>query len=344
MSIAGRASADGPRHAVRPRLSPAVARIRGRVRDAVADLAPDALVLVASSGGPDSLALAAAAAFVAPRRGLRCGAVTVDHGLQPDAAHHAERTAATLRELGLDPVEVLTVTVNGPGGTEAAARRARYTAIDDAARRLGAGRVLLGHTMDDQAETVLLGLARGSGARSLAGMPAASGIYGRPLLALPRQCTLEACAALGLSPWHDPHNRDPRFTRVRVRTSVLPVLERELGPGVAEALARTAAQLRDDADALDEWAGRAIEALRRPDGGLDIASLAELPRAVRTRVIRAAALAAGSPPSDMVARHVAAVDALITDWHGQRHVELPGGVVARRSGRPPALFLAPPRG
>ncbi len=164
--------------------------------------------------------------------------------------------------LGLDPVEVLAVTVGTSGGPENAAREARYAALSEAAGRLGAAAVLLGHTRDDQAETVLLRLARGSGTRSLAGMPARTGIYRRPLLELGRGTTVAACAALGLVPWEDPHNLDGRYARVRVRRRLLPALEDELGPGVAEALARTAGLCRDDADALDAWAeeayGRAV--------------------------------------------------------------------------------------
>ena len=188
--------------------------------------------------------------------------------------------------------------------------------------------VLLAHTRDDQAETVLLGLARGSGGRSLAGMDARSGRYRRPLLALDR-ATVRA-AVEGLPVWDDPHNDDPAFARVRVRHAALPALEDALGPGVAAALARTAALLRADADALDEWAARAGADVTGPDGSLDVAALAALPLAVRSRVVRAAALAAGAPPSDLRAEHVEAVDALVTGWHGQGPLELPGRVTARR--------------
>src|SRR5262252_7260377 len=227
---------------------PAVAAVRLGVRCTLVGLERGTLVLAACSGGPDSLALAAALAFEAPRLGLRAGGVTVDHGLQPGSADQAARVAAILRGLGLDPVACLRAEVTGRGGgagypgPEAAARQARYAVIEAAAVECGAAAVLLGHTMDDQAETVLLGLARGSGARSLAGMQADSGRYLRPLLGLRRAETRAACAALGLEPWHDPHNADPGYARVRVRTRLLPALEDELGPGVAEALARTADQ------------------------------------------------------------------------------------------------------
>jgi tRNA(Ile)-lysidine synthase len=311
-------------------LSPAVASVRNAVRTAVDGLAPGDLVLAACSGGPDSLALAAGLAFVAPRAGLRAGAVTVDHSLQQGSADRAAEVTAVLRGLGLDPVRAVTVTADGPGGPEAAARAARYTALEKAAADLGASAVLLGHTLDDQAETVLLGLARGSGPRSLAGMPARRGVFLRPLLGVRRTVTAAACAALGLSPWTDPHNSDRRFARVRVRLDALPALEDALGPGVAEALARTADQLRDDAEVLEEIA--AAERVRG-DSPMSAASLAALPAAVRTRVLRSAALAAGCPAGALTAAHIARIEELVTAWHGQRGVDLPGGVRAlRRSG------------
>ncbi|MFJ5233372.1 tRNA lysidine(34) synthetase TilS [Kitasatospora sp. NPDC088391] len=288
------------------------------------------LVLVAVSGGADSMALATATAFEAPKLGLRVGAVTVDHGLQDGSAERAELVAVRLRELGLDPVEAVAVRVGREGGPESAARDARYAALDRAAERHGALAVLLGHTRDDQAETVLLGLARGSGARSLAGMPAQKGRYRRPLLELDRAATRQACTAQSIPVWDDPHNTDPAYTRSRVRHEVLPVLEKHLGGGVVEALARTARLFRDDADALDQWAALAEHDLRAPDGALDADKLAELPPAVRRRVLRRAALRAGSPGGDLFARHLEAVDLLVTGWRGQGPLHLPGGVEAVR--------------
>jgi tRNA(Ile)-lysidine synthase len=312
-------------------LPPPVAKVRNAVRVSLAGRKPGDLVLAACSGGQDSLALAAALAFVAPRAGLRAGAVTVDHGLQEGAAERAAEVAATLRGLGLDPVRTATVTVAGPGGPEAAARAARYAALEAAAADVGAVAVLLGHTLDDQAETVLLGLARGSGPRSLAGMPARRGLFVRPLLGVRRSVTAAACAALGLSAWSDPHNADRRFARVRVRLDALPALEEALGPGVAEALVRTAGQLRDDAEVLEQIA---VSERERGDTPMSAASLAGLPGALRTRVLRSAALEAGCPSGALSAVHVARIEELVTDWHGQRGVDLPGGVrAARRSGK-----------
>jgi tRNA(Ile)-lysidine synthase len=295
---------------------PAVARVRSAVREALDGVPPGELVLVACSGGADSLALAGALAFVAARAGWRAGGVTVDHGLQEGSAERAREVVGVLRGLGLEPVESVAVSVGRAGGPEAAARKARYTALAEAAERLGAATVLLGHTLDDQAETVLLGLARGSGARSLAGMAPRTGRYRRPLLGLTRAEVRRACLAMGFSPWDDPHNEDRAYTRVRVRREVLPLLERELGPGIAEALARTADQLRDDADALDAWAARVLEEAGDFPHALEVETLEGLPRAVRSRV------------------HVAALERMVTAWRGQRGVDLPGGLRAiRRYGK-----------
>ncbi|MBF8186514.1 tRNA lysidine(34) synthetase TilS [Nonomuraea sp. K274] len=314
---------------------PAVADVRRAVREALADVQEGALVLAACSGGADSLALAAALGFAAPRMGLRAGLLTVDHQLQPGSADRARTVASLAPGLGLDPAEVLTVTVGAAGGPEAAARDARYAALAAAADRLAAAAVLLGHTRDDQAETVLLGLARGSGPRSLSGMAATAGRYRRPFLTIPRATTVAACQALGLAPWDDPHNEDPRYTRVRVRRRVLPVLEEELGPGVAEALARTAAMAREDADALDRWAESAYQDCALSDIGgsvtLAVPEVEKLPDAVRRRVLRRAAIEAGAPSGALSATHVLAADRLITRWRGQKAVDLPGGLsVIRR--------------
>lgn len=302
---------------------------------------PDPLLLVACSGGADSLALAAATAFVAPRLGLRVAGAVVDHGLQVGSAQVAGTAAGQvgrmLREHGLpETVEVARVQVpQTAAGPEADARRARYAALADVAGRLGAGAVLLGHTLDDQAEQVLLGLARGSGARSLAGMrPARTWgdppvLLGRPFLGLTRVQTVQACAELGLEPWADPHNTDPRYTRVRARQA-LADLETDLGPGLAAGLARTADLLHDDADALDEVSAAAYLDLGEPPW--EVGRLAGLPRAVRTRLWRRLALAAGSPGTDLTSEHLLAVDTLVTAWRGQGPLHLPGGVRARREG------------
>ncbi|MFE9170807.1 tRNA lysidine(34) synthetase TilS [Streptomyces kebangsaanensis] len=296
---------------------------------------PAPLVLVACSGGADSMALASALAFEAPRLGIRAGGITVDHRLQDGSGRRADEVAQRLRELGLDPVEAIAVTVGRDGGPEAAARDARYAALDAAAERHGAHAVLLGHTRDDQAETVLLGLARGSGIRSLSGMAAVSGAggrYRRPFLHIDRQTARTACMVQSLPVWDDPHNTDPAYTRSRLRHEGLPALEKALGKGVVGALARTAQLSRDDADALDAWASHAETAVRDDAGRLECAKLHELPPAVRRRILRRAAIEAGAPAGSLFARHIEEVDRLITGWRGQGAINLPGRVVAQRQG------------
>ncbi|MET1044901.1 MAG: tRNA lysidine(34) synthetase [Microbacteriaceae bacterium] len=359
----------------RPRLTPAMADVRRAVRQSLRPLS-GGVVLVALSGGADSLALAAATAFEARRAGIRAGAVIVDHALQDRSADVAAQAARQATDLGLDPVIVTRVFVDGEGGPEAAARDARYRAIGDAAARTGAVAVLLGHTLDDQAETVLLGLARGSGAASLQGMapsatlaipaapvptPGALPVPGevgesvlpdasegphsrpharprdiqllRPLLGIRRATTRQFCADSGLTPWDDPHNDDPGYTRVRVRSRVLPLLEAELGPGVAEALARTADQLREDNAALDRFADEMAEELAEiAEAGisLPVGALAANPPALRNRLIR---LAVQSEFHVSLSRqHTLEIARLVTDWHGQGPLEAPGIRVERAGG------------
>ncbi|MFD9564555.1 tRNA lysidine(34) synthetase TilS [Streptomyces sp. NPDC059994] len=293
------------------------------------------LVLVACSGGADSMALASALVFESRKLSVRAGAVTVDHGLQSGSDQRAAEVAARLTAMGLDPVEAVAVKVGREGGPEAAARDARYAALDAAAERHGAAAILLGHTRDDQAETVLLGLARGSGTRSLSGMAAVSGAHGRyrrPFLQIDRHTARKACLVQSLPVWDDPHNTDPAYTRSRLRHEGLPALEKALGKGVVEALARTAELSRDDADALDAWAAEADPVVRDEAGELLCGKLYGLPAAVRRRVLRKALIQAGSPAGSLFARHVEEVDRLITGWRGQRAINLPGRVEARRQG------------
>lgn len=352
-----------------------MAAVRSAVRRVLSALPEEATVLVACSGGADSLALAGAVAFEAPRMGRGAGAVTVDHGLQEGSARRAQEVSGVLRGLGLDPVQVRTVAVGREGGPEASARRARYGALEEAADSCSPAAVLLGHTLDDQAETVLLGLARGSGARSLAAMAPRTARYARPLLELERATVHRACDQMGLAPWDDPHNHDARFARSRVRHEALPALEKSLGPGIAAALARTAGMLRADTEALDQLAGQLrTEAERGPAPAADTAAetevgaghpaahagrsdrddhgpapgdpgsespvqcgpqlavgpLAAAPAALRTRVLRRAALSAGCPAGALNARHVHELERLVTEWRGQSHIDLPGGIRGRR--------------
>ncbi|GAB2741555.1 tRNA lysidine(34) synthetase TilS [Salinifilum aidingensis] len=299
----------------------AVRRLLGRSRvPAEYRTAP---LAVACSGGADSLALAAAAVHEA--RGREVHGLVVDHGLQSGSAAVAERAAEQLRESGCTAVRVLPVEVTGSGGLEAAARRARYAALRRA--RPEGSLVLLGHTLDDQAESVLLGLGRGSGARSLAGMRAWDPPWVRPLLGVRRETTAAACAALGLRPWQDPHNADARFARVRLRTEALPLLDGILRGGVHAALGRTAEQLREDADALDAWAAETLGRVATDDG-LDASALARCPAALRRRVLRDWLRGRGA--GALTDAHLRAADRLVGDWRGQGGHLLPGGLVVRR--------------
>ena len=234
--------------------------------------------------------------------------------------------------MGYGKVLTQKVVVTTESGLEAGARDARYQALSACAAQEKAAKVFLGHTRDDQAETVLLGLARGSGTRSLSGMAMENGIYIRPLLHITRAQTVSACKELGIDAWNDPHNGNTEFSRVRVRTEVLPLMEEKLGPGISAALARSASILRDDADALDEIAQSEISTSDLTN--LDCEHLSSLSRAIRSRVLRAALYAAGAPSGSITAEHLAAVEALVTSWRGQGEVSLPGGVkVERISGR-----------
>ncbi|MEB4207569.1 tRNA lysidine(34) synthetase TilS [Mycobacterium sp. 94-17] len=299
----------------------AVDRLRAAVEAFVKTHLPDVEQwCVALSGGPDSLALTAVAARLRPT-----AAVVVDHGLQPDSAAVAENARAQAISLGCVAAQVIPVRVGDRGGPEAAARAARYTALS----AYHTGPVLLGHTLDDQAETVLLGLGRGSGARSIAGMRPYDPPWCRPLLGVRRAVTHAACGELGLAPWHDPHNTDRRFTRTRLRTEVLPLLEDVLGGGVAEALARTATSLREDCELIDTLAARALPETKA-DSGLRVPMLATLDAPVRRRVIRAWLLAGGA--TNLTDKQIRGVDALVAGWHGQ------GGVAVGSSLQGERLF------
>jgi tRNA(Ile)-lysidine synthase len=316
----------------RPRLTAAIADVRRAVRESLelAGVRQGELVLIACSGGPDSLALAAAAAFEGPRGGIRVGAIVVDHQMQAGSAEVAKATFDKLVALGLEPVEIKTVDVGTSGGPEAAARVARYGALDEAAARLDAVAILLGHTLDDQAETVLLGLARGSGARSLNGMAFHSGRYLRPLLGISRKTVENFCADSKLVPWLDPMNQDPRYTRVRVRKQILPMLETELGPGISDALVRTAEQLREDDEVLttlSEQAFGQVASMKSNAVQLDVQGFQALPLAIRHRVVARALDILDAPTFARV--HILGVDELVDRWHGQKPLTLPGVRVER---------------
>ncbi|WP_018333176.1 tRNA lysidine(34) synthetase TilS [Actinomycetospora chiangmaiensis] len=309
------------------RLPAATAEVRRALRQALPDAGPGP-VLVACSGGADSLALAAAATAVCDD----VHAVVVDHGLQAGSGEVAERARAQLAGLGVAARVRAVVVGTGPDGPEGEARRVRYAALREASDALGGVPVLLGHTLDDQAETVLLGLGRGAGARSLAGMRPWDPPWCRPLLGVRRATTRQACVEAGLQPWDDPHNDDPRYTRVRLRHEVLPLLEDVLAGGVASALARTAAQLADDDAALTALAEEVRRAAEDDDGGLAAPVVGKEPAAVRRRVLRAWLAARGVRGWDEA--QLRAVDALVARWRGQGPPSLPGGLeVIRTRGR-----------
>ena len=300
--------------------------LRQGILASLSDLEAGDLVLVGLSGGADSLSLLKCALHVGRERTISVGAVIIDHQLQAESATTSNRVAGIARELGADPVLVINVDVAkgaSSGGMEAAARNARRTAFSNVLTEHKAKAILLGHTLEDQGETVLLGLARGSGARSLSGMRAKEGIYRRPFLGITRQIVRDEVADLDV--FEDPHNSDLKYSRVRVRNLVLPVMETQLGPGVTQALARSADLLRDDADALDALARFEITRV-----GDDVNLLGALPRAIRTRVIRQLAITNGCPINDLTRDHVLAVDALLTNWHGQGALNLPGAVSVER--------------
>lgn len=352
----------------------AVTSARLALRDTLSDLAPGSTIAVACSGGADSLAVACELVFVARKEGWRTAALLVDHGMQDGSAEVTHNAARTCERLGVDIIRTARIDVatgNGSGGPEAAARTGRYAALTNMAEEIGAAAVLLGHTIDDQAETVLLGLARGSGTKSLAGMRPQIGLFRRPFLGLSRADTEAICANAKLDFWVDPTNLHAHGgpLRSQVRGRVLPLLDEVLGPKMTETLARTARQLQDDSDVLDHLAdqlfaearvGKALvgQALSRQslapepdarDAGetanltevtLALEPLKNAPRALRTRALRMAALVAGVPAGSLNFRHIEEIERLITHWHGQQPISLPGAFSAARvTGR--ITFQAP---
>ncbi|WP_310961484.1 tRNA lysidine(34) synthetase TilS [Nocardioides terrisoli] len=313
----------------------AVAAVRLAIRPYL-KVEPGEAVLVACSGGADSLALLAGCVFEARKAALRVVGVTVDHGLQDGSAGHTEQVVSQMALLGADETASIRVTVDArTGGVEAGAREARYAALGQLAEHFEARLVLLGHTLDDQAETVLLGLTRGSGARSLQGMrrqyvEQGSRVgFARPLLDLTRAETEAACRAQGIEWWTDPHNADPRFVRSRIRHTVMPTLERELGPGIAAALARTAEQLREDLELIDPLVDDAYQRARLDDG-IDLDAVDGAGEAIRSRLVRRAAVEAGATPSDLTRSHVLAMLRLVGT--SGKEVQLPGFVTAYAEG------------
>jgi tRNA(Ile)-lysidine synthase len=301
-------------------------------------------IAIGVSGGADSMALACATILEAKQSGIDLIAVIVDHNLQEGSDRVAEFAAQQLFAAGISSVIIKKVDVELTDGIEASARRARYLAFQEVIDEINPNYFLLAHTLNDQAESVLLGLARGSGTKSLSAMAEVNGKFIRPLLAITRDVTLASCVENSVQVWSDPHNEDPAYLRVRVRNEILPLMEERIGPGIIAALGRSATILRQDSEALDFYANQFLESSAGQElerGQLQVQELAALPAAVRMRVLRAAIFRAGAPLGSLSADHLAPIEALVTDWHGQGRISLPGGVkVERISGR--LSFLVQP--
>ncbi len=317
---------------VRKRLSPAQGLVRHAVRATLAaHTKPGHKVLVAVSGGADSMALAVALEFEAKKLGVEIAAAVIDHSLQKNSSRVAANTSKQLLELGFGEVYVHKVSVGQKGGPEAAAREARYSALETLRKKTKANFVVLGHTASDQAETVLLGLVRGSGPKSLSGMSEKAGTLLRPLLSVERASTEQFCKDSHIKFWSDPHNKNTKYLRVLIRNRVLPFLEKQLGGSVSKSLTRTSNQLREDHEYLDQEALKKFSKLAkvsRSTLSFDAARLSKLPTAIMNRVIKISLDSLGGESSRT---HVLAVANIILSWHGQKPLSLPGVRVVRRS-------------
>lgn len=308
-----------------------ITKARHAVRQTLRSLNPGDQVLVAVSGGADSLLLAYCLNVEGAKESLRISAVVIDHQLQEHSEAVAQQTKNRLQAIGISEIEVIKVDVLKKDGLEADARSARYAALTAAAKKNNAVAIFLGHNQDDLAESVLLGLTQGAGTKSLAGMATHSGLYIRPFLSLAREEINAACVEAGIEYWSDPHNDDERFTRVKIRKQILPLMESQLGPGIKEALARSARIFREDSDALEILTDEIFATIANP-GSIEVELLERLPAALRKRVIRRALAHFGA--TRISSEQLDWVDALISQWHGQGAVALPAGVTARReSGR-----------
>jgi tRNA(Ile)-lysidine synthase len=317
------------------RRPPAVAGVLERVTATAREhqmFVPARTVLVAVSGGPDSVCLVESLSRLRRLFRYRLQVVHVDHGLRPGSAVDAAYVKRLAERLGL-PFH-LRKAGSGPtkgGSVEAWARAQRLSALSEVAREIDASRIALGHTLDDQAETVLLNLVTGSGLRGLSGIAPVSGPYVNPLIEIRRHQVEAFCRSLGLRPRRDPTNLDPRFLRNAIRLKGLPGLERTVGRSLTEPLARTAATLREDAEELTRQASAVMDdVLTESRQGVDIhaVGLLDLPRAVGARVVSHAVYAGGVVCSRA---DVDAVYDLAAGRPGRRR-DLSGGLKARRGG------------
>lgn len=292
--------------------------------------------LVALSGGPDSLCLLALLAELAPRLGIELAAATIDHGLRPESVVEAERASALAAKLG---VAARTISLgvalrDGRGNLQERARRARLASLEEEAARIGASWIALGHTADDQAETVLMRIARGTGLRGLGAMGWRRGPFIRPLLGTTRLEIERELAARSLLAVEDPTNASDRYLRNRIRRQLLPLLVRE-NPGVVQALCRLAELARCDDEALDSVARAALESARR-DGataGLDCRALRELAPALLRRVLGLAVSEVRGGALRIAHVHLGALAALCASREGSALLDLPGLRAERRYDR-----------
>jgi tRNA(Ile)-lysidine synthase len=316
---------------VRKRLSPAQGLIRLAVRNCLTtNTKAGQKLLIAVSGGADSLALAAACEFEAKKLKVKIAAAVIDHSLQKDSDKVAAQTAKTLAALGFEEVVIKKIAVGKAGGPEAAARTARYTALETLRQKTKSHFIVLGHTSSDQAETVLLGLVRGSGSKSLSGMSEKTGVLLRPLLGIERAATEAFCKDSGIKYWSDPQNKDEKFLRVMIRKHILPFLEKQLGGSVAASLVRTSDQLREDNTYLESQADKSFKKYAKVSGSgisFDAKALEKSPAAILNRIVKKALDSFGSESSRT---HVLAVSDLVLSWHGQKPLALPGVRVVRK--------------
>lgn len=306
--------------------------LQNEVQNLLKDLDPGDLVLVGCSGGADSLALVWTTSVVGKRLELKTGAVIVDHQLISESNDVAQNAKKQCEELGIEKVIIKKVEVNQTNeGLEAAARIARYEAFENVLHETNAKVILLAHTQDDQAETVLMRLTRGSGAKSLSGMSAISGKYLRPFLHLRKKIVHDSLDVIGMKAWQDPANFDNQYLRVKVRQELMPKLIEVLGEGAISSLDKTSQLLRLDNQALDDLAQKFVDAQDDvKKNGLKVKELENLPEAIRTRVLKICAVASGVHPGPFSFEHIEAIDALVKNWHGQGNVDLPGFIQATR--------------
>jgi len=302
--------------------------LQNAVNNLLKDFEPADNILVACSGGADSLALAWTSQVVTKRIGLNLIAVIIDHQLIKESTQVAQDAKKKCEDFGIEKVVIKQIEVkDDKDGLEAAARKARYEAFEELVNEFNAKAVLLAHTQDDQAETMLMRLTRGSGAKSLSAMKEVSGKYLRPFLHIRKQVLVDALEKENISYWQDPANTNYKFLRAKVRHELMPKLIEVLGDSAIDSLDRTSGLLKEDNEALESIALESYEKLNKE---LKVQELEKLPTAIRKRVIKIAALNSGVTPGPFSFEHIEAIDALVTNWRGQGNVDLPGFIQASR--------------